>query len=141
MEELALMRKIEAIIAAGEEINPEWLHSPHRGKRYLVIAKQIIQYYARVKFHLNLSFVGAYYGRDHCQALNSIKVVTNLLSYDRDFRAKIAGYDAKLAEGLPGLYDINVIKILQDGIKVDYEDLKRRMDEIGELIKKTMPNL
>lgn len=141
MEEYDILRKIEAIVCAGEEVKPEWMRRTPRGRNYLTEPKQIIMFLARELYSLPYACIGGYYRRNHETAMSSYNIVKNRCDTNRAFKAKIESYIQKVAADMPGLLDLEVIQLLQQGIKSDLEDIKKRQYDIDELIKKLIPNI
>ena len=141
MDELTILKRIEAIVCAGEEIQVTRIHHIPRGKNYFSIPRMIIMSLARDVHKIPYACIGGFYNRDHATALNAQIKVKNWCDTDREFRAKYDNYIKLVSEDMPGLPDINVIYILQNGIKEGIERLKSEQSDLDSIIDRLIKRI
>jgi len=90
-----MISKIESIVCAGENISPALLHSKSK-LGPIKTARQIICWIAKQETRMSLVAIGAYYGQGHCNVINSIKIVNNLIDTEPLFESKVKGYHNKI---------------------------------------------
>lgn len=138
MEERTILKKIEAIVCAGEEVRVEWMHRSPRGRNYLTIPKMIIMALARDVYKMPFACIGAFYNRNHADAMNAQVKVKNWCDTDKEFKAKYKDYVIKVSGDMPGLNSLDVLCILQQQVKEGLEELKRDQTLIDSIINRTI---
>lgn len=136
MEEREILTKVEAIVCAGEDIKPEWLHRGPRGRNYLTLPRQIIMTLLRQVFRLPYSCIGGFYKRNHEVAMFAETAVMNLCDTDKEFKARYQKYVEAVSGDMPGLFNLDVAAILQGEIKRDVEEIQKRQALVEEILGK-----
>lgn len=130
-----MIEKIEAIICAGEGIDPEDLHTPRR-KGEFNITRQMIMWFAKNETTMSLSEIANYFGRtNHATALSNIGRINNLIDTEPSFLAKINSYQNKINNQRQIFAKIDATKNLIGNLHRDMELIKCRYDELTQALQ------
>lgn len=129
-----MIKKIEAIICAGENLSPETIHAISQ-KKEVVQARQIISYFAKKETSLTLDKIGQYFGKDHATALHSVKTVNNYIDTDSIYRNKIRGYQEEINKHKEVFKKMDVIKLLITPLENEISGYENRLSAIRVLIE------
>ena len=88
---------IENVVCAGENVDPDTLHTTSRERRFLEI-RQLIMTLA-LEFNNTQEVAGAYFNKNHCTALNARRVIYALSDTDKLWNLKLRLYRNIIGSG------------------------------------------
>lgn len=130
-----MIRKIEAIICAGENIDPILLQSPVRNGN-LNITRQMVMWFAKNETNMNLSEIAIYFGRtNHGTALSGIKRINNLIDTEPSFLLKMNNYQKKLDDSKIIFARIDAVTLLIGNLYSDIHLIECRIMELKNALQ------
>lgn len=133
--------QIEEEICKQENVPVEYIHTKKR-KREIVLARQLMMYYANKNKLGTLAEIGKRFGdKDHATVLHAIKCINNSVNTNRAFREKMKTYD-KLFDAVNAVnkkaHSINLILQRIDNkietMKLDLMEAEYQKDKLKQYI-------